>query len=53
LEEKLILVDNFSIFLENPHFLPEVHPTDQGYEAMAKNWHNALIKKGIRSTGKT
>ncbi len=53
LEEKLILVDNFSVFLENPHFLPEVHPTDQGYEAMAKNWHNALKKKGLRSTGKT
>jgi lysophospholipase L1-like esterase len=52
-EEKLILVDNFSVFLDNPHLLPEVHPSDQGYEAMAKNWHNALKKEGIRSTGKT
>lgn len=49
-EEKLSLVDNFSVFLDNPHLLPEVHPSDQGYEAMAKNWHNVLKKKGVRST---
>lgn len=52
-EEKLSLVDNFSVFLDNPHLLPEVHPSDQGYEAMAKNWHKVLKKKGVRSTGKT
>jgi lysophospholipase L1-like esterase len=50
MEETLSLVDNFSVFLDNPHFLPEVHPTDQGYEAMAKNWHDVLKKKGVRST---
>jgi lysophospholipase L1-like esterase len=52
-EEKLSLVDNFSIFLDNPHFLPEVHPTDQGYEAMARNWHEALKKQGVKPVGKT
>jgi len=46
-EEKLSLVDNFSVFLDNPHLLPEVHPTDQGYEFMAKNWYNALKKEGV------
>jgi lysophospholipase L1-like esterase len=46
-EETLIHVDNFSVFLDRPHFLPEVHPSDQGYEAMAKNWHTALKKEGI------
>jgi lysophospholipase L1-like esterase len=52
-EEKLFLVDNFSVFLDNPHFLPEVHPSDQGYEALAQNWYASLKKQGIRSTGKT
>jgi lysophospholipase L1-like esterase len=52
-EEKCSLVDNYSVFLNSPHLLPEVHPSDQGYEAMAKNWHNALIKMGIRQLGKT
>ena len=41
-EEKCALVDNYSVFLDSPHLLPEVHPSDQGYEALAKNWHNAL-----------
>jgi lysophospholipase L1-like esterase len=52
-EEKLGLVDNFSVFLDSPHLLPEVHPSDQGYEAMAKNWHDALKKQGMRPVGKT
>jgi lysophospholipase L1-like esterase len=52
-EEKCSLVDNFSFFLSSPNLLPEVHPSDQGYEAMAKNWHTALKKEGIRSTDKT
>lgn len=52
-EEKCSLVDNFSIFLNSPQLLPEVHPSDQGYKAMAKNWHNALIKMGMRQVDKT
>ncbi len=52
-EETLTHVDNFSVFLERSHLLPEVHPSDQGYEAMAKNWHTALKKEGIQSSAKT
>ncbi|UCE42488.1 MAG: SGNH/GDSL hydrolase family protein [Candidatus Aminicenantes bacterium] len=53
LEEKLILVDNFSVFLKSPHLLPDVHPSDQGYEALAQNWYTALKKEGVRPTGNT
>lgn len=52
-EKKLSLVDNFSVFLDNPHLLPDVHPSDQGYETLAQNWLTGLKKLGIRSTGKT
>ena len=52
-EEKCPLADNFSVFLSNANLLPEVHPSDKGYEAMAKNWYNTLKKEGIRTTGKT
>ena len=52
-EEKLSLVDNFSVFLDNPHLLPEVHPSVQGYEALAHNWLLGLKKQGVRSTSKT
>ncbi len=41
-EENLVLVDNYSLFLENPRLLPDVHPTSEGYRLMAQNWHNAL-----------
>jgi lysophospholipase L1-like esterase len=52
-EEKISLVDNFSVFLDNPQLLPEIHPSDQGYEALAHNWLTGLKKQGVRSTGKT
>jgi lysophospholipase L1-like esterase len=52
-EEKLSLVDNFSLFMDNPQLLPEVHPSNQGYEALAQNWYNGLKQKGVRPTGKT
>ncbi len=48
LEEKLTLVDNFSIFLRSPHLLPDVHPSDQGYQALALNWFAALKEAGIK-----
>jgi len=42
-EEKQILkVDNYSLFLKFPHFLPEVHPTEEGYRALAQNWFQSL-----------
>jgi len=47
-EANCTLVDNYSVFLDSPHLLPEVHPSDQGYEAIAKNWFTALKKDGIK-----
>jgi lysophospholipase L1-like esterase len=52
-EEKLILVDNCSVFLDSPQLLPDVHPSDQGYKALAETWRNALKKQGMKSAGKT
>jgi lysophospholipase L1-like esterase len=53
LEEKLIFVDNFSVFLSSPHLLPEVHPSEEGYKTLAQNWFRALKKQGLRISGKT
>jgi lysophospholipase L1-like esterase len=52
-KEKIALVDNYSIFISDSHLLPEVHPSDLGYEAMARNWLNSLKKLGLRPTAKT
>lgn len=41
-EKKIPIVDNYSLFLENPHLLPEVHPTEEGYKHLARNWFEAL-----------
>ncbi len=41
-EEKLVLVDNYSLFLEHPQLLSDVHPTSEGYRLLAKNWYEAL-----------
>lgn len=47
-EEKIPLVDNFSVFLRSSHLLPELHPSDQGYAAMGRNWYSALKKEGVK-----
>jgi len=41
-EEKVILVDNYTFFVQSPHLLPEVHPSREGYRHLAQNWHDAL-----------
>lgn len=41
-EEKHILVDNYTLFLGKPHLLPEIHPSREGYRAMAENWYKHL-----------
>ncbi len=46
-EEKVPLVDNHSFFLQSPHLLPDVHPSKQGYKALAQNWFRALKKEGM------
>ena len=40
---KLILVDNHHLFLKHPEWLPEIHPTEEGYQGMAENWFQALL----------
>lgn len=41
-EEKIILVDNYTLFVHSPHLLPEVHPSREGYKHLAHNWYIAL-----------
>jgi len=41
-EERVILVDNYNLFIQSPHLLPEVHPSREGYRHIAQNWYNAL-----------
>jgi lysophospholipase L1-like esterase len=38
----LALVDNHYLFSRNPHLLPEVHPSREGYRELAKNWYRAI-----------
>lgn len=41
-EEKILLVDNYSLFIRSPHLLSDVHPTHEGYKLLAQNWFDAL-----------
>jgi len=41
-EEKITLVDNYTLFVHSPHLLPEVHPSREGYKHLAQNWYEAL-----------
>lgn len=49
-EENISLVDNYSVFLRSPHLLPEVHPSNQGYAALARNWYSALKEEGMKGS---
>jgi lysophospholipase L1-like esterase len=41
-EESLPLVDNHGLFLSLPELLPGIHPSREGYRALAANWYAAL-----------
>jgi lysophospholipase L1-like esterase len=41
-EEQILMVDNYSLFINSPFLLPEVHPNQEGYRALAKNWYRFL-----------
>jgi len=41
-ERSLALVDNFSLFADSPGLLREVHPSAEGYRALALNWFKSL-----------
>jgi lysophospholipase L1-like esterase len=38
----LILVDNYTILLDQPSLLPEIHPSREGYRQIAQNWYHSL-----------
>jgi len=37
-----VFVDNYSLFAGSPGLLPGVHPSPEGYRAMARNWQEAM-----------
>ncbi|MGD2294401.1 MAG: SGNH/GDSL hydrolase family protein [Candidatus Aminicenantes bacterium] len=41
-EENISVVDNYSLFMNNPELLHEIHPTEEGYRRLARNWFMAL-----------
>lgn len=41
-EENLPVVDNTTLFINEPGLLPEVHPTEEGYRRLALNWFKTL-----------
>lgn len=41
-EEKIPVVDNYKLFQDNPHLLPDVHPNEEGYRRLAQNWFEAI-----------
>jgi len=40
--EGLVLVDNYTLLLDQPQLLPEVHPSREGYRQIAQNWYDSL-----------
>jgi len=41
-EKGLILVDNYALFRNAPNLLPGIHPSEEGYRELARNWHRNL-----------
>lgn len=41
-ETQAVFVDNYSIFAASPGLLTGVHPSPEGYRAMARNWQEAM-----------
>jgi len=39
----LFFVDNFKLFIDNADLLPDIHPNEKGYQAMAGNWFKVLV----------
>jgi len=38
----LVLVDNYTLLLNQPRLMPEVHPSKEGYREIAHNWYDSL-----------
>ncbi len=41
-ERGLPLVDTYELFVRHPDWLPEIHPNEDGYRAMARQWFERL-----------
>lgn len=41
-ERGLPLVDTYELFVRHPEWLPEIHPNEEGYRAMARQWFEVL-----------
>lgn len=41
-EESVPLVDNHELFFSRPELLPGIHPSREGYRALASNWYGPL-----------
>jgi len=41
-EERIPLVDHYTLFLKEPGLLPGVHPSLEGYRRLARHWFDAL-----------
>ena len=48
-EHRLILIDHYSLFAEHPTWMDGIHPTPEGYQAMADNWFRILKKEQLLS----
>ncbi|HEX2695978.1 MAG TPA: SGNH/GDSL hydrolase family protein [Acidobacteriota bacterium] len=48
-ELELGFVDNHSLFVASPDLLPGVHPSSDGYKAMAANWYAAFRERVRRA----
>ncbi len=40
--EDLPLVDNHALFVRRPNLLPGIHPSREGYQALAESWYSTL-----------
>ncbi|MCX6554629.1 MAG: SGNH/GDSL hydrolase family protein [Candidatus Aminicenantes bacterium] len=38
----LVLADIHPLFVDRPELLPEIHPSEKGYQALAEAWHRIL-----------
>jgi lysophospholipase L1-like esterase len=41
-ERGLPVVDTYELFVRHPEWLPEIHPNENGYRAMARQWFERL-----------
>lgn len=50
-ERGLPLFETYELFVRHPEWLPEIHPTEDGYRAMAHQWFEVLAPQLRRRAG--